>query len=153
MASNQLLSGTRIRGPLVIASYYRYRPELTDSRWKLPHLHLTGLKLAGTSARCFQFNASTPLGEFLPIKTSPSHLRSPQSVAELGVLKARLKQAAQGLQPAIYRRRTREAELLQELGIRVLDWADLRQSRDMMSHRFLGTGTYAQPRMAARVRS
>ncbi|GAX80315.1 hypothetical protein CEUSTIGMA_g7753.t1 [Chlamydomonas eustigma] len=46
---------------------------------------------------------------------------------ELSLLKAKLKQAAQGLQPAIFRRRTREAELLQELGIRVVDWGDIRQ--------------------------
>ena len=70
---------------------------------------------------------------------------------ELGVLKTRLKQAAQGLQPAIYRRRTREAELLQELGIRVLDWQDLRQSRDLLSQRFMNISGYAQPRMSSRV--
>jgi len=74
------------------------------------------------------------------------------SYRELGVLKARLKQAAQGLQPAIYRRRTREAELLQELGIRVLDWQELRQSRDL-SQRLMNLSGYAhtQPRMSSRV--
>ncbi|KAG1664516.1 hypothetical protein FOA52_007780 [Chlamydomonas sp. UWO 241] len=57
---------------------------------------------------------------------------------EICALKARLKAAAQGLAPAIFRRRTREAELLQELGIRVLDWSDLRMSKEISLYGSLG---------------
>jgi hypothetical protein len=60
------------------------------------------------------------------------------AAAEICALRARLKAAAHGLAPAIFRRRTREAELLQELGIRVLDWNDLRLSKEMSANGSLG---------------
>jgi hypothetical protein len=72
---------------------------------------------------------------------------------DLEQLKERLRQAAQGLQPAIYRRRTREAELLQELGIRVLDWNDLKMGKELSQSTFLLGGSLPQSKLTNRVSS
>mmetsp|Transcript_5480 Transcript_5480/g.12128 ORF Transcript_5480/g.12128 Transcript_5480/m.12128 type:complete len:300 (+) Transcript_5480:108-1007(+) len=70
---------------------------------------------------------------------------------ELDVLKARLRIVAQACVPAIYKRKSRDTELLQEMGIRVQDWHQLKRTKGMTPrHGGIQSASVAAPRMPSR---